>query len=600
MKWFYEIVIGSKRKRGKLIPDDKLFNNVVDYGCENEIFKSVFMYPEDRIEEIIKNKSISNVFCSRFAYWIPVDIDKGDNSDQLTLQNARNALMSLYDNDLTENNVFIWYSGTGYHIDIHSGCFGIEPQEDYPFLIKQTMKEILPFADLSIYTRSSIIRAPFSRNLKSNRYKIPLSGNELMSLSAEEIITLASSVEEVQKRISWFISESESKYGEEELKRLVTLHIPDVRTMDNVLEPSKIVTCIHKIWEQGPQQGSRNHTVMRLASHFRRSGFPSEAAKAAILYWNNKSLDEKIILEKVEYTYNKGYQYGCSDPILKNLCHTSCQHFKNKDLTVDLLSSNDMQKSLKNRLMEDFTKRVIHLDKMLGLPETSDCKIYPGELVTIFGLPGGNKSTLAQCLMMGVDFETGIPNPNYQLPAHYFHSELADWITHRRHLQIASGLLKHELTADNVDTIYRDNKSLIDHIQVVVKPATLTLIEKSIKESTAELIVIDYIETIDTEDNLQDQAKIKRIMQRLASLAVTCDKIVIAVSQVNREYAKEGILDLYAGFGSGSIEKSSRKVIGITAEPNSFVRKLEMFKNQDGNLFETKLEFLPNWRLRSL
>ena len=597
MKWFYEIVIGSKRKRGKLVPDFELFNYVLKFGRENEIYKSVFLYPEDRIEEIEEAKSMSNIFCDRYAYWIPVDVDKGDNSDELTLLNARNTVTTLFSEGLSEDNVIIWYSGTGYHIDIHAGCFGIQQNPDYPFLVKQTIKEMLPNVDTSIYTRSSIIRAPFSRNLKSDRYKIFLTKEELFTLTCNQIIEIAQDSTKVTDRIKMFLEESKFKYGEEELIDKVKVVVPEVRTIGNIIEPSKVVSCIHRIWDEGPSEGSRNHVVMRLASHFRRSGFPSEAAKAAILYWNNKSLDERIVTEKIEYTYNKGYQYGCNDPILQKYCHTTCQHFKNKDLTVDLLTSTDMQKSLKQRLSEDFTKRVIHLDKMFGLPETSDCKVYPGELVTIFGMPGGNKSTLAQCIMMGLDFTTGQVNPDFQKPSHYFHSELADWLTHRRHLQIASGKLKHEITATNVDQIYRENKHLIDHIQLVVKPATLGLLEKSIKESPAELIVVDYIETVDTEDGLQEAAKIKKIMQRLATLAVTCDKIIIAVSQVNKATGKEGILDLYSGYGSGSIEKSSRKVIGISVKEGE-IRRIEMFKNQDGNLFEKEVEFLPNWRLR--
>jgi len=123
------------------------------------------------------------------------------------------------------------------------------------------------------------------------------------------------------------------------------------------------------------------------------------------------------------------------------------------------------------------------------------------------------------------------------------------------------------------------------------------MIEQAIAQTTTELVVIDYIETIDVEEYVpNEQAKIKLIMQRLASLAVTKNIIIILVSQTNRAYAKEGILDLYAGYGSGSIEKSSRKVIGILAKEGN-VREIEMFKNQDGNLFKTWLEYQPSWRL---
>ena len=41
----------------------------------------------------------------------------------------------------------------------------------------------------------------------------------------------------------------------------------------------------------GPQEGNRNQTLMRIASHCARHGIPSEYAKAMILHWNNNSLN---------------------------------------------------------------------------------------------------------------------------------------------------------------------------------------------------------------------------------------------------------------------------------------------------------------------
>ena len=580
-----------------MIPSEELFDFIVKNGKDNAIYKSVFLYPETHIEKIIDKKSMANIFCERNAYWVPVDIDKGDNSDQRVLEIARATLQQLFEEGLCEDNIIVWFSGTGYHIDIHADCFNIQPQEEYPYLIKRTLSRILPDIDTSIYSRSSIIRAPFSLNMKSNRHKIPLTVEELNNLPYTEIHELSSNIETIQTRFNNFVDWIKDKFGDGELAAQVIKEVPKIREMNSVIEPSKIASCIYKIWEQGPVQGSRNQCIIRLASHFRRSGIPSSACKAALREWNNNSLDERILYEKIEYVYNKGYQFGCQDKLLSSYCSTHCTHYKRKDLTLDLITADDMQKHLEDRLITDYDNKVIHLDKMLGLPEGLDCKIYPGELVTIFGLPGGNKSTFVQNIMMGVDFQSGVPNENYQIPSIYFHSELASWVTHRRHLQIASGLKKEEITDITAGKIYKENKRFLDHIQVVVKPATLNMIEQAIAQTTTELVVIDYIETIDVEEYVpNEQAKIKLIMQRLASLAVTKNIIIILVSQTNRAYAKEGILDLYAGYGSGSIEKSSRKVIGILAKEGN-VREIEMFKNQDGNLFKTWLEYQPSWRL---
>ena len=81
-------------------------------------------------------------------------------------------------------------------------------------------------------------------------------------------------------------------------------------------------------------------------------------------------------------------------------------------------------------------------------------------------------------------------------------------------------------------------------------------------------------------------------------MAVNNDLIVIQISQVSREYSRNEVLDLYAGKGSGAIENASRKVIGLNGQANSGQKDVKLFKNTDGELFETQLEWTPSFRLR--
>ena len=76
------------------------------------------------------------------------------------------------------------------------------------------------------------------------------------------------------------------------------------------------------------------------------------------------------------------------------------------------------------------------------------------------------------------------------------------------------------------------------------------------------------------------------------------DLIIIQISQVAREYSRNEVLDLYAGKGSGAIENASRKVIGLNGQPNKTTRAVRLFKNTDGELFDTKIEWTPNFRMR--
>ena len=57
-------------------------------------------------------------------------------------------------------------------------------------------------------------------------------------------------------------------------------------------------------------------------------------------------------------------------------------------------------------------------------------------------------------------------------------------------------------------------------------------------------------------------------------------------------------MDLYAAKGSGAIENASRKVIGITGSSDSKEKKVSLFKNSDGDLFDVTLEWTPSFRLK--
>lgn len=600
---YYEVCIGSLRKRANFVHEDNIYNLIMEHGETTPMYKSVFLYEEEDANKLAEKGSVSNHISNRIARWIPIDIDKGDNTDDYTLQKTRDIFnMFIHTEDLTEDNILIWFSGTGYHIDIHSDCFGLEMSKHYAFYIKEAVKNIMGTAliDYSVYNTTSVIRLPFTVNQKSKLYKIHLTADELLNLSPAEIKELASDYNTVLSRQELYFDELENKYGENELKHhVVTAQKPRTVFSTSIIEPRNIASCIYTLFQDGPEEGTRNNVSMRLASHFRRHGFPSEVAKTAILDWNNKSLEDAVIIKNVENVYNKGYQYGCNDPILKSKCITSCQYFKHKNMALEIFSMEDMQKALIQRLETDYTNRVIHLDTMLGLDPNLDCKIYPGELVTLVGTTGINKSTFVQNLILGLNFMTGEVDKNFQRSTILFAPETAAMLTHRKNMQMITGYTKQEIERHYINA-YEISKPYLEHLKVVQMAPTLEHIEEAILQENAQVIVIDYLEQIQETKDLWGKDFIGKTMIKLNDLAVAKDIIIIAVSQTSRAYSRQGIIDLYAGFGSGNIEKSSRKVIGINGKQDDTVRTLEMFKNNDGNLFNVTLNFSLDYRLKRI
>jgi hypothetical protein len=81
-------------------------------------------------------------------------------------------------------------------------------------------------------------------------------------------------------------------------------------------------------------------------------------------------------------------------------------------------------------------------------------------------------------------------------------------------------------------------------------------------------------------------------------MAVNFDVIIIQISQVSRDYSRNEVLDLYAGKGSGAIENASRKVLGLNGQADDNIKNISMYKNTDGELFDSQLEWYPSFRLR--
>ena len=563
------------------------------------------MYRTEDTIALQDKHSVAGITTVRTATWIPIDVDKGDNTDEQVLLDARNVLSQLTYLGLDVGyNCNIWFSGSGYHIDIHADCFGIEPSEDYPFMIKRTIKKMLPNVDFAVYMRTSIIRCPFSRNDKNGRYKIFLTYEEIMQLPYQQIHAMASSLETVKNRIATFLTDQEEnpREGNNELYGYVNFNVPKIRQIGDVIEPRNVVSCIYSILQEGAIAGSRNNKIMRIASFCKRSGISSEIAKLIILDWNNKSLNENTVIEKIEYTYNKGYMYGCSDNILQQYCSGSCSHFKRKDLTLAYRTADSLQAELLDKTGRDTDGLTIDLGAMLGIPPVLDCAIQPGELVTIIGGPGSNKSTFVQNIALGLNFVTAEIDQTKQIPCVIFTPELAPHLTHRRNLQMVSGKSKKDLQDMNIlRKAYKESKSSLDHIKIVSSEIWLENIEQTLVEQKVKLIIIDYAELIHIEGErptTKAYDKLPKILPKLSSIAVEKDIIIILVSQSDRTDAKNQDIGLHSGFGSAAIEKSSRKVITVTGKADERDRRIKMVKNQDGDIFDVNLEVLESYRLR--
>ena len=483
---YVEIAVESPRNRGTLVLKPDLHKYIPEDG--KALYRSVYLYNEDAKQFADSKGTLKGYHGERGIDNVLIDIDRKDNSNEYTLKKLRDTLEHLRVLEVLGESLQCYFSGTGYHIVITNKVFNFQSSGSLPYQVKQTMSSLFNNIDTSIYMRSGIYRVAHTKNQKTGLYKIPITLEEAYSSSVEEIHKLAS-----DPRFEYPYSVLD---GDNELEGYICLETPKVAKFGNVMEPTKVVPCVQTMLRNGPVEGSRHNTILRMASYFKRNGIPSEYAKVALLHWNNNTLNEQKIIEKTESVYNGNYTYSCQDVLMKKYCQTRCIYFKNKDYHINVKNSDELQKDFEERLETNFQGRTIPLAAMFGLDEY-DTQIYPGELVTIFGPTGANKTTLAQNLALGVDFKNDRINKRWQIPTLFLSLELSAWYMHRRHLQIVSGLSKEDVNT-HYKEIYKKHADELRHLQIQTISPTLSSIQDKIKELNPSVVIVDYIDLVET------------------------------------------------------------------------------------------------------
>ncbi len=601
---FVELALRSPASRGSLVDLDKLEKAVTVHGKNIPVYRSVYLYDKDGYEYVNKNKSVRGYMGWRGIDYLPIDIDKVKDKNPLisgkkTIAKAKIVNQKLLGLGLKDDSYCIFFSGTGFHFLLPSSLFGFENHEgnDLPYIVKSTMKKLLPEADMSIYSRSALYRCAATKNYKTQLYKTYITSEQLEELPYTTIAA---------KGRKWDINDFHTFPSEEQsgyLESYVTFDSPSVKAFFKTSSHTNVVPCIQDMYNNPPAEGNRHNTLMRIVSHFRRNGIPIDATIAAMEEWNKGEdrIKDSELLSSINDVYTKGYQYGCMDSMMMTYCQSHCIYFKRKDYLMNILNVDDLQVMLNKRMKRDFSGVSINLSKLYGLVGV-DSVIYPGELVTIVGPTGTNKTTLAQNIALAYNAIEDKIEKELQIPTLYLSLELAPWLMHRRNIQIVSDTETELIQkGDTSRTLYDIHREEIDHIQIQTVSPTVEKIREQVRKTSPACIVIDYIDLIEPPNYTRGEYEsIRHISHALSNLAVNYDMIIIQLSQTSREYSRAGTLDLYAGKGSGAIENASRKLLVLEGEAKERKRRLKMVKSTDGELWSVDLKFHDSFRLKRI
>jgi len=266
---------------------------------------------------------------TRFFSPLYFDID-GDIQTDEGFERVRLAALSLatilnIELRLNVNEMKFYFSGgKGFHVFIDPRILGVKPSTKLPALYKLYVSYLSrkiengALLDTRIYDSRRLIRFPNTINDKTGLYKIPITYNQLRTLTREQLFSLAknpqqeyvTSVKFNQEAASRFVDKLREMAQEQAQPTSSNIHIPS--------SAQKLPLCVKHLLSTTVDKGGRNNTLALIASLLVQNGYVGDVAISILQDWNMGNA-EPLTDHELITTYNSaermaraGRGYGCS------------------------------------------------------------------------------------------------------------------------------------------------------------------------------------------------------------------------------------------------------------------------------------------------
>lgn len=580
-----EVVQGSVSQRNNLVTYEQYLELEKENAFKNEMYRSYYMFDNTLQSHVINNKSVKGYKGLVYPDKLIIDLDRGD-IDGENLQNyLKHVCNELFDFGIDSRHVNIWFSGTGYHIELLN-VFGFQPNKNLHTKVKTTLSEHFSFGD-NIYDKTRIIRSKWSLNTKTNLYKVWIPLEDIWTISYNEVCNYAKSNEAyneyVESKPNFYATfNSEDVVIEPYLQSSIiaspnnSASLTPMRTGDT----NSVVTCVQHIFNEGPAQGSRNKNMMRMISSWKRAGIPFIVTLNGMIKWAQGELDTGEIERTVMNVYDNQYIYGCDDAILMEYCDPKCIHFKRKDYVLDIRDVDSLEDTFKEYIQKDFTKRSINIKDVF--PGGPDYMFKPGELVVFSGDTGMGKTAFVQNLVAKTQKDTL-----------FLSLEMNEILIWRRFAQIVK-----EQSSDWVMNQYKSNpdfsvKDLLDHIKIMVIAPEIEAVKKVVAQYEPNILVVDTTDEMQVDRFDGEIQKQNVVIDALKQIAQRNNTLIFAIHHLNKASAAQGTVGLHSLKGSSNVVQKADKVIVLKGNRNEIYRTIMSEKSRDDGKLEFVTEFHP-------
>lgn len=283
------------------------YDDKIKLETGEELYRSYYLHSEEIIEYYnthCNDKGKNTTAGYDGDIWLDtlvIDIDGADDNLEEAHQRTKEILRSIemnYEVDL--ECIRVNFSGSkGFHIRIASELFGgFEPSHNLHLITKQIAETLANglTMDVSVYKTTALMRVVNSFNAKSDLYAIPLTSNELFTLSIDEIKELAK-----QPRTIEYADVSEYGANENLIKLKHDLEIleygdcvQDIKKNDEATENSSTarnkgkITLSEALEPKGT--GERHDSLIVIYGHLMASKFTNQEINKIVRHWNKQNI----------------------------------------------------------------------------------------------------------------------------------------------------------------------------------------------------------------------------------------------------------------------------------------------------------------------
>jgi len=570
---YCEIAIGGLGNRNTVIPVRDFHLNRV----RTESYRSMFLFNSSLKSWVEQTHSVTGFIGPHIADAIPFDFDGED------LSAVKNEVVKFIGYlkegyEVPLNYVRLYFSGNkGFHVVIPIEAFLSNPELSVNFAlvvraVAREMSQGFNFVDSSIYEPKRLFRVPNTINAKSGLYKIPLTFQELQTLSIERIKELAK-----KPRDSKALPVSEISPIESLSQLWIKWSSYDFTERKKTMKhDSDIFELLH-----GTEQGNRNEAAIRLAGTYLAAGLNKSLTLATLEAWNKQN-NPPLPQDELE-----------------TLVHGAYQRYKKQG--VEAVRVYNLREA--GRVYAEFIGNMKKAKVYTGFPSV-DNKIrglMPGESLCVLGKTSVGKSAFLQNAGMNYAKASGEPVLMFSLemPVTSVFERAAQIEFQMSGYEIENDFMRNtedisgfaEMLFSKIPNFYCIDKSglSLDDVESLVKYA-----EENVYHRKTGLVLIDYLGLVKStgKDIYEQVSKVARGMKDLAkSLGVP----IIFLSQVNRNYSKFDELQIDAARDSGAVDEASDFILGLWQDESEEEKgekmrlKLGILKNRRGGLGQISL-----------